>query len=141
MQTIHIKTWTTSTQKGLHQFYILSKGHHAGRPMDKPCPNCFVVSCNNDQTRNMLYWLCYALWQSGMFRECLVGSVIEFLHIRDVKILLSNVFVSARQHPEKYLAFTNSLQGLLHYETCLNDQLIKIKKLKEAYASQMLRWS
>lgn len=42
MQTL-IKTHKMNRTYHGNHFFVLSKGNNAGRPMDKPCPNCFVV--------------------------------------------------------------------------------------------------
>ena len=33
--------------KGPH-FFILNKGLNSGKPLKKPCPNCFVISCHTN---------------------------------------------------------------------------------------------
>src|SRR5690348_4556407 len=89
---IRLKTWTSREQSGEYDFYILSKGEHAGRPMEKSCPNCFVVRCKDQKERNTLYGLTLALWYGGSFRHFLRGSVVPFILIRHAEGLLSNIY-------------------------------------------------
>ncbi|MEQ8472550.1 MAG: hypothetical protein RIC35_15270 [Marinoscillum sp.] len=70
--------------KGPH-FFVLSKGLNAGKPMDKPCANCYLVCTEFEENRHLFYWLCFALWKSGYFKKHLVGSVIPFLRVNDLR--------------------------------------------------------
>ena len=139
MQTINIKICTNNQKSSPHQFFILSKGNNAGRPMTEPCANCFVVTCENENKCQMLYWLCYSLWQSGTFRQYLVGSVIEFLHVNETRRLLYQAYHSAQVNPEAYTTFSQMLQRLLNYELTLTDQLEKVRKLKSSIAINVLK--
>lgn len=72
-------------------FFALSKGLNAGKPLNEPCANCFLVNVEFEQNRELFYWLCFALWKAGHFRRRLVGSVIPFLRINDLRIALQIV--------------------------------------------------
>lgn len=113
---------------------MLSKGHNAGKPLEKPCPNCFTVIVNDEGERLSLYWLCYALWQGGCFRQYLCGSVIEFLHIGDARKVLLEHASRMMGNPDMYQKYLNLLQNLLVYEHKLKEQLQKLKTLKSSLA-------
>lgn len=54
-----IKTYHPKHTYPHHHFFILSKGNNAGKPLDQPCPNCFVVITNCPSEKQRLYWLCF----------------------------------------------------------------------------------
>ncbi|MFY0608519.1 MAG: hypothetical protein JXR10_17515 [Cyclobacteriaceae bacterium] len=87
----HVSTYCGSANPQKPHFYVLSKGLNAGKPLDEPCPNCFLVATETEESKQLFYWLCYALWKSGYFRRHLVGSVIPFLRINDLRIGLQIV--------------------------------------------------
>jgi len=65
-------------------FFILSRGHNAGRPSYSPNPNCFALSCEVPDLARY-YWLVYALWMTGSFGPCIMGTAIPFVRLRDVQ--------------------------------------------------------
>src|SRR5690554_7497122 len=65
-------------------FFILNKGLNSGKPLKKPCPNCFVVMCNSVSEKESLYWIVYSLHQGKRFQIALVGSVIPFIRKNDL---------------------------------------------------------
>lgn len=71
-----------------HSFFILNKGLNSGKPMNEPCPNCFVCICSTDTEKQKMYWLLFALWQSKEIEYQLIGSVIPFIRIRDLEKII-----------------------------------------------------
>jgi hypothetical protein len=43
MQTLKIKTHKMKNTHAGNYLFILSKGLNAGKPLQNPCPNCFVL--------------------------------------------------------------------------------------------------
>ncbi len=70
-----------------NQFFILNKGLNSGKPLEKPCPNCFVITVKNDEEKEFLFWLCWGLWQSKKFYYLHTGSVIPFIRLNEFKVL------------------------------------------------------
>lgn len=60
--------WLLINPRTGDHFFVLSSGNNAGRPMDEPCPNCFVIMTKCPQEKQLLYWLCFWLWQCGYFQ-------------------------------------------------------------------------
>jgi hypothetical protein len=85
MSTFNLKSYRPGTPEQEGSFYILSKGLNSGKPMNQPCPNCFVCTFPNQESRNKAYWLMYFLWQTKAFHIHLKGSVIPFIRIKDVE--------------------------------------------------------
>ena len=77
------------------QFYVLSKGLNSGKPLEKPCPNCFVITVKNDEEKEFLFWLCWGLWQSKKFHHLHTGSVIPFVRLHEFKAFLKEQAATA----------------------------------------------
>src|SRR5688572_10585926 len=102
MKTIKIKTFKVNSSHNTNHFFILSKGYNAGKPLEKPCPNCFMVTADNEEHKHQLYWICYGLWKSGAYLPLLCGSVIPFLHIRDAEKEIETVIRNASERPTEF---------------------------------------
>lgn len=90
MQTFEIKTHRSGRTYTKPHFFILNKGLNSGKPMTAPCPNCFVVSTETTEQKEVLFHLSMMLLESKCYRIYLKGSVIPFIYIDDVKKLLQN---------------------------------------------------
>ncbi|MBK6813849.1 MAG: hypothetical protein IPG82_00005, partial [Saprospiraceae bacterium] len=64
--------------------YILCKGLNSGKPLEKPCPNCFYVPA-----KIQMIWIFtkpfFRLVEAKHFHQFLTGSVIPFIRISDFK--------------------------------------------------------
>jgi len=80
-----IKTYQTDKPMKA-DFYIQSKGLHAGRPLKEPIANCFAVTSEN----KTLFELVYALYIAKEFEYFIIGSVIPFIRIGDVESLIKD---------------------------------------------------
>jgi hypothetical protein len=132
MKNFIIRCYTASSTIPPGSFYILSRGRNTGRPAYTPWVNCFVFICKPEERENY-YWLVYALWQDGQFHPYLCGSVIEFIHIRD----LAQVIETRKerfQNIQKTIALIQKLQQL-------EDNLHRQLKLIQAGRRQMLKAS
>jgi hypothetical protein len=76
----HHASGTTYTNP---HFFILNKGMNTGKPLNEPCPNCFVILlyCNED-CENMKQIL-LSLWRVKFWHQFLIGSVIPYIRIHD----------------------------------------------------------
>lgn len=96
-------------------FYILNKGNNSGRPMEKPCPNCFIVYFAPEDTelKEFYYYLVYGMWQAKAFYPHLIGSVIPFIRIGTVKHLIrvnENTVLSKLDNFRKLIAAINRIK-------------------------------
>jgi hypothetical protein len=133
---IRLRTWTPHQRKGEHDFYILSKGDHAGRPMDKSCPNCFIVRCKDQEERTNLYGLCLALWHAGSFRQYIRGSVVPFIIIGHVEGLLTNAYLKFQAAPDQQRLHIKTLEKLDQLEKTKHKEIALIRQLKQALAQK-----
>ena len=83
-------------------FFILSKGNNSGKPLDKPCPNCFVCLCSSEEERQQLYWLFYGCWQGLFFNPFIGGSVIPYIRIDDVKQVATLALSKIELKPQQF---------------------------------------
>jgi hypothetical protein len=113
-------------------FYILSKGLNTGRPSFTPNVNCFVFTCGDRADLQKYYWLIYALWQGRKFHPCLCGSVVLFIHLRDLKKLIADAALRVREI-EKVAA---AMQQALELETKLRRQLELVLQYKQLVLSK-----
>ena len=82
------KCYNTNQPVKPFTFYVLAKGLNSGKPLEKPCPNCFTVTCKNGEEMDFYFTLTFGLWKSKSFHYYLAGSVIPFLRIDDFKDLV-----------------------------------------------------
>ena len=83
-------------------FFILSKGLNAGKPLAKPCPNCFAVEFRVAEDAIRFRSLCQILLQSQVFSQYLKGSVIPFLSIRDFRSIVNRYFELVDNLPSEF---------------------------------------
>lgn len=111
-------------------FYILNKGLNSGRPMNDPCPNCFVVTTESEEQRESLFYLCQSLHIGRYFNYYIKGSVIPFITINDTRKVL-NTALQNYVHQQWQLK-VSKLMKITAYENNLKDQLNTIAQLKLA---------
>lgn len=117
-----IKTYKGKLIQQPH-FFILNKGMNTGSPNFKPYANCFVLLTETDEERSFYYWLCFALWQTGKFKPYLVGSVIPFIHISNIKTILADATVKANRKPKQYQKSLTLLMDIDRKNEILTGQL------------------
>jgi len=114
----------------LPHFFILSKGLNSGRPMNQPCPNCFVITTGSKQTRESLFYLCLSLKRGKYFHYYLKGSVIPFICISDAKKVINTALQNNQE--QQWKIKVEKLKKINAFEENLKQQLATIKQLKIA---------
>jgi len=138
MQTLKIKTHRTASAYETHHFFVLSKGYNAGKPLEKPCPHCFVVIAHSQEDKEKLFWICYCLWKSGRYLPLLVGSVNPVLHIKGVEKEIKLAASKALSKPNEFQKLVTELQMFHKLEKLLSLQLKLIAKMKSDLAYRFL---
>jgi hypothetical protein len=54
MKKLKIKTHQMKNAYTENHFFILSKGLNAGKPIEKPCPNCFVMLAKSEEEKKQI---------------------------------------------------------------------------------------
>src|SRR5438105_1869951 len=98
MNTLKIKTHKMKNVYEGHHVFVLSKGMNAGKPLEKPCPNCFVLFAKNEEEKNLYFWLCFGLWQANFFRPFITGSVIPFIRLEDLRQVITEALVKLNEN-------------------------------------------
>jgi hypothetical protein len=121
----------------VNHFFLLSKGLNAGKPLDKPCPNCFVLFAKSEEEKNQLYWLCFGLWQSRFFQPFLTGSVIPFIRLDDLKTVISEAL--SKVESKEFDKSISVMQDLEKYQLSIAKQMELIRQAKKSLMYKMLR--
>ena len=134
MFTFSIQSFNQINQISIAQphFFILNKGLNSGKPLEKPCPNCFIITVKNDEEKEFLYWLCWGLWQSKKFYHLHIGSVIPFVRLYEFKPYLKEQAAAAFAAKEQYNKNIKALQQLEQLEKNYKQNLLLIQDTKRA---------
>lgn len=132
-----LKTYRQGMKIQKHSFFILNKGLNSGKPMNEPCPNCFMCTCSTDTEKQKMYWLLFALWQSKEIEYQLIGSVIPFIRIRDLEKIINK---NAQEHTLS--AIQKSVPVLCEFqrkEQAFLQMTAYIRELKTAFVKSLVR--
>lgn len=130
MSNFEIKTHSVGRTYSKPHFFILSKGLNSGKPLNQPCPNCFVITTHSDNARESLYYLCLSLKIGRFFGYHLKGSVIPFICISDAKKVIHTALQNYESN--QWSSKVEKLKKINEYEQNLKIQLQTINKLKIA---------
>ena len=130
MSIFEIKTHQIGRVYNAPHFFILSKGLNSGKPMDKPCPNCFVITTSLEETWESLYYLCLSLNTGQYFSYYLKGSVIPFICISDAKKVMQTALQNNQE--QQWNIKVEKLKKINVFEENLKQQLSTIAQLKIA---------
>ena len=134
-----IKTHKPGTDYRLPHFFILNKGLNCGKPLKKPCPNCFVVQFYKEADVDSYYWLAYSLWQAKYWHQFLIGSVIPFFRIdeftKEFTQRCERILFDFRRHQNQMRA----LRLLEEHETYHNENVKLIKHMRTVVLSWYLK--
>ena len=138
MHNFQMKTYRDGLTTTKPHFFMLSKGSNSGKPLETPCPNCFMITTATMEERNFYFWLAYGLWQAQGFYPHLIGSAISFLRIGDAKTVLLEAAEKAIKDRSKYLKSLALLQDFDKKGKILENQVRLIKQIKRAIMFQIL---
>ena len=125
-----IKTHKLNREYNQPHYFLLSKGLNSGRPMDKPCPNCFVVTTETEEMRESLFYLSLSLKEGRYFSYYLRGSVILFITIDDTRKVLNTAIRNYEQ--QQWELKVQKLKQITKFEENLKNQLTVVAQLKLA---------
>ncbi|MBL4559393.1 MAG: hypothetical protein JKX79_00265 [Labilibaculum sp.] len=130
MSNFEIKTHRSERTYTKPHFFILNKGLNSGKPLDKPCPNCFVITTTSEETRESLYYLCLSLKIGKYFSYYLKESVIPFIGISDAKKVINEALRNNQE--QQWTIKVEKLKKINAFEANLQQQLKTILQLKIA---------
>jgi hypothetical protein len=119
--------------------FILSVGLNAGKPIETPCANCYVLLVDNKTERDFYYWLCFGLWQGRFLDPCLTGSVIPFIRINDLCKIIQEAADKANLRPDKFKETLTLMNQLNQHQSNIMEQVKLIKSMKKALMYKVLK--
>ncbi len=133
MSTFEIKTHQVGKTYSNPHFFILNKGLNSGKPLTNPCPNCFVVTAETEETKNTLFHLSMMLQIGGFYGYYLKGSVIPFISIDDCRNTLKKGLKSSEIIGFEFEKHINAVSVISKKEKELQNVIDKMLVLKVAY--------
>ena len=130
MQNFEIKTHPVGRTYSKPHFFILNKGLNSGKPLEEPCPNCFVITTQSNDSRESLFYLCLSLKIGKYFGYYLKGSVIPFICISDAKLVIKTALQNNQEG--QWEQKIEKLKKISAFEDNLKLQLKTISNLKIA---------
>ncbi|MBL4905772.1 MAG: hypothetical protein JKZ00_07155 [Flavobacteriaceae bacterium] len=130
MSNFEIKTHRIGRTYNTPHFFILSKGLNSGKPLNQPCPNCFVLIAQSEDQREQLFYVCLSLKVGNYFSYYLKGSVIPFICISDAKKVINTALQNNQE--QQWKIKVAKLKKIIAFEANLNQQLKTISQLKIA---------
>ena len=127
-----ITTYSPDQKRSPFAFFILNKGMNSGKPLEHPCPNCFTFNASTQEEKDHFFWICFGLWQSRSLHPYLNGSVIPFIHLRDLNQVISQASEKAQASPAKFLKTVEALKILDQHEKQYHRNLLLISEAKKA---------
>jgi len=124
-----LKTYRDGEMIPAHSFFILNKGLNSGRPSLSPCANCYIYTAPDEDERNRYYWISYALWATGKYRQYLVGSVIPFIRIDDTWQLL-DLASGAEQNQGQQ--FSSGIEILYQLQDLSKNAVLRVRDIQIA---------
>ncbi len=89
-------------------FFILNKGLNTGKPLSKPCPNCFVIQFSCTEDFENMESICKSLWRAKFWHQLLIGSVIPYIRIHDfsknLNLRANDMMLDYEQHKKNVAA-------------------------------------
>jgi hypothetical protein len=133
MSNFEIKTHRSGRIYNTPHFFILNKGLNSGKPMQKPCPNCFVITTSTEEAKQTLFYLCLSLKIGQYFAYYLKGSVIPFITINDCLKVLKTAYFQNSMNDKLLKKHILTINYIIQKEELLKQNLESIKQLKVAF--------
>lgn len=124
-----------------HEFdlFILCKGLNSGKPLEKPCPNCFVISCKNSDEFDFFKTLSFGLWKAKHFQQFLVGSVIPFLRIDDFRATIKAQADEVSKDKYAFVKDVHKVKLIERKEKQMKEYLLLLADVKRAMIYRHLK--
>lgn len=105
-----ISTYNKNNTYSKNCLFVLSKGNNAGKVLDLPCPNCFVIFCYSEKDKLLYKNFIETLFNNQIFKPYLTGSVISFITIHNFKkVLMDNEYIMIN---DNFSYLTNKIEDL-----------------------------
>jgi hypothetical protein len=125
-----IKTHRVGTIYAKPHLFILNKGMNSGKPQKEPFTNSFVILFENESDSETIYLTAFALWKTKFWYSFLVGSVIPFLTLNDVRKEFSKKVNQEIKDHEEHLKNVQTLKLLEQSEKQFHENLKLINDMR-----------
>ncbi len=139
MLNFELITYSENQEYAHPKFFILNRGWNSGKPMDQPCPNCFVCICKTEECKHALYWITFTLWRAKQYHEVMRGSVIPFLPINEARKLISNGFNKVQESTHDFLSGIELVKSIEQKRLVVERQMVLLEQLKLTYLHNLLK--
>jgi len=139
MEAIRIISHRAGMIYSSNALFILSKGLNAGKPLAKPCPNCFAIEFRASEDVERFKSLCQILLQSQVFSQYLKGSVIPFLTIRDFRSIVSRYTGLVDKLPDGFAHLVEALTAIEEQEQKSRSMLSLLSQYRMALIADFTR--
>lgn len=117
--------------------YVLGRGQNSGKPLDKPCPNCYKIQAPTDCIAKVRA-VAHILFVSGKLRPFMRGSVFEFITVGSYRKAFLQLWHSLDS--EKIFQTAQMLQHLEQQADNLKKQIRLVNQLRQNIAFAALEW-
>ena len=125
-----IRTHRVGTIYAKPHLFILNKGMNSGKPQKEPFTNSFVILFENESDFETIYLTAFALWKTKFWYSFLVGSVIPFLTLNDVRKEFSKKVNQEIKDHEEHLKNVQTLKLLEQSEKQFHENLKLINDMR-----------
>ena len=132
MRTIKIYTFNPKNPVNEFDVYALCKGLNSGKPLDTPCPNCFVLACKNQDEKDFFKTLLFGLWKTKHFYPYHTGSIIPFIRISDFKQVVKEQANRVSVKQKDFLQDVEKVKLLEAKQKQIYEQMALINDVKRA---------
>ena len=134
-----IKTHKKDIQYNKPCLFLLNKGLNSGKPKKEPFTNSFVIIFENQDDLETMYFLSYNLWRTKFWHQYLIGSVIEFIRIGDVKKELYIKSKEAIQKTEHFEKQKNIIHLIEQKESQYKKELILMDNIRTSILRNLFK--
>lgn len=117
--------------------FALSRGYNTGKPLRKPCPNCFVIIMKTTDERDRMYFLLDGLWRMQIFRRQLVGSVIPFLRVNEFTRTITKFWAYINENEERVTRLMDVFESVDKIEKYTESYMKLLGKYKDVAYSKV----
>ena len=132
MQSVKIYTFNPKNQVNEFDVFALCKGLNSGKPLEKPCPNSFVLACKNQAEKDFYTTLLFGLWKVKHFYPYHTGSVIPFIRISDFKQVVKEQANRVSIKPKDFLQDVEKVKLIEAKQKQIYEQMALLNDVKRA---------
>ncbi len=134
-----IKTHKIGMSYTQSHFFILNKGNNAGKPLRNHCANCFVFLADDEEEREFYFFLFGGIYELGIFRRCLIGSVVPCIRLAELCDTAEEVVNHVNSGNRSYFEINSTLQQIEAQKQNLIKQVDYLTQLRRSLYYAYLR--